>query len=409
MSEKSLDYTRRGFLSAAFSGLLSAGLLGISPRTAISRGRDEKEEKPKKKVIYRKLGKTDISIPIVSMGVMNSDNPEVVRASYEIGIRHFDSAAYYHGGRNEEMVGSVIKELGVRDEVVIATKIFDPSKRKGLGPEQYRDKIVAYCEESLKRLDTEYIDILYIHVVDSAEFARNEEVAAAMTQLKKQGKARYIGLSTHRNMHEVIKEAARTGIYDCLLTVFNFALQDHTELIDAIRKAASKGIGIIAMKTQAGSHQWARPEIGEKYDSATAATAALKWVLRNENITTAVPGYTTFEHMREDFSVASGLEYTEQEKKLLAENEIRMGMGFCRQCQLCLGTCPGGVDIPTLMRTHMYAVQYGNFHHARATLGEIPRELGLGICASCSHCSAICANRVVDVARRIADLKLIYA
>jgi hypothetical protein len=73
-------------------------------------------------VLQRTLGKTGLTIPVVSMGVMNADVPGLLRRAYEVGIRHFDTAAGYQQGRNEEMVGQVIKEMGVRDKVMISTK-----------------------------------------------------------------------------------------------------------------------------------------------------------------------------------------------------------------------------------------------------------------------------------------------
>src|SRR5437660_5450450 len=73
-------------------------------------------------LIQRTLGKTGLTMPVVSMGVMNADIPGLLRRSYELGIRHFDTAAGYEGGRNEEMVGSVIKDLGVPPAVIIATR-----------------------------------------------------------------------------------------------------------------------------------------------------------------------------------------------------------------------------------------------------------------------------------------------
>src|SRR5271166_454611 len=79
-------------------------------------------------VLQRTLGKTGLSLPVVSMGVMNADVPGLLRRAYELGIRHFDTAAGYQNGRNEEMVGQVIKEMGVRDQVVISTK--QPSPRR---------------------------------------------------------------------------------------------------------------------------------------------------------------------------------------------------------------------------------------------------------------------------------------
>ena len=322
MNGRDSNFTRRGFVSADFSGLVSAGLLGMSSNGSLAEEtRKDSPRSVKKDIIHRRLGKTEIELPIVSMEVMNADNPEVVRASYEIGVRHFDTAAYYQKGRNEKMVSRVIKELGVRDRVVVATNI------------------------------------------------------EAMTLLRKQGKARYIGVSTHARLHEIINEAVSTGVFDVVLTVINFTLANYTELLEAIENAASKGVGVVAMKTQAGSHRRSKPDLGDKYSSSTIATAALKWVLNNKNICTAIPGYTTFEHMNVDFSVASNLEYTSEEKKLLSDQRVKLGMGFCRQCRVCMSTCPRGVEIPSLMRTHMYAVQYSNFIRQEPPLMRSRRDM----------------------------------
>jgi predicted aldo/keto reductase-like oxidoreductase len=111
--------------------------------------------------------------------------------------------------------------------------------------------------------------------------------------------------------------------------------------------------------------------------------------------------------MKEDFSVASNLELTPEEASYLADKNIRAAVGFCQQCDGCLETCPNGVEIPTLMRTHMYAAQYANFHQARTALEEIPSRYGLKACESCSTCTARCAN-TVDIAHSIDELKAIY-
>jgi predicted aldo/keto reductase-like oxidoreductase len=112
--------------------------------------------------------------------------------------------------------------------------------------------------------------------------------------------------------------------------------------------------------------------------------------------------------MKEDVSVAFNLEYTEDEKRFLADNEMMMGLGFCHQCRECIASCPHGVAIPELMRTHMYAAQYSNFRQARATLDEIPAGRSIAACKGCDTCSARCAHHV-DIAYRIEDLKLMYA
>src|SRR5581483_10922288 len=113
---KQRDWNRREFIVKPIVWAGAAGLLArtdlLSADSANTAGA----------LVQRTLGKTGITLPVVSMGVMNADIPGILRRAYELGIRHFDTAAVYQQGRNEEMVGSVIKELGVRDRVTISTK-----------------------------------------------------------------------------------------------------------------------------------------------------------------------------------------------------------------------------------------------------------------------------------------------
>lgn len=407
MSDKGSDFSRRRFLSTAATGLVSAGLAGLAPSRPFAQQDPTEPDQPGGQIIHRTLGRTGFKLPIVSMGVMNANNPEIVQASYEIGMRHFDTAAGYQFGRNEQMVGSVINRLGVRDKVIIGTKIMTAAQRAGLSEQETRDKIIADCDASLRRLKTDYIDIFYVHSVQDPAEVGNQGLIDGLQILKDNGKIRFTGITTHTRMAETINAAVEGGFYDVVLTSINFTMADDTALLGAIANAASKGIGVVAMKTQAGGARWPNPASRKDFTSTTIATAALKWVMRNENIHTSIPGFTNYEHMREDFSVALNLEYTPDEEKLLSDNSVKLGMGFCRQCRTCLASCPDGVEVPTLMRVHMYSAQYANFHHARTTLKEIPAGAGLHKCLDCSICQAQCAN-AVDIARRIDELKAMY-
>jgi predicted aldo/keto reductase-like oxidoreductase len=133
----------------------------------------------------------------------------------------------------------------------------------------------------------------------------------------------------------------------------------------------------------------------------------LKWVLNHEEVATIIPGMTTFDQLDLDWSVASDLSYTEEERSFLAERDLQGLIQFCQQCKECLPTCPKGVDIPTLMRTHMYAAQYSNFTHARMTLDEIPARQSIFACGSCTECTARC-NNSINIAARIDTLKSMY-
>jgi len=359
---------------------------------------------PAAPVITRTLGNTGLRMPIVSMGVMNASIPGVVRRAYEVGMRHFDTAAGYQQGRNEEMLGKVIKELGVRNNVVISTKAFIPSPiRRTPGS---ANEIRKIFEGSLSRLQMDHVDILYYHSVDSADEAGLEGPLSALTALKKEGKTRFIGISTHSS-EAILNEAIRLGTYDVALIVINYTLASDKGLHDVIDRAARKGIGLVAMKTQAGGLTRPDPKLPKTLPSESQ-TALLKWVLQNESFATAIPGFTTFEQLEQNFTVARNLAYTESERQFLGDPKVTAQAEFCVQCGQCRADCPLQAEIPVLMRTHMYAVQYSNHGLARDTLAGIAPGKGLDACANCTSCRATC-RRSVNIARKISELRQITA
>jgi uncharacterized protein len=405
---------RRSFLASSAAGIAAGGLMTPLGKRALNL-QDIAPEKPVPKaaspIITRTLGRTGLKIPVVSMGVMNASLPDLVRRSFELGVRHFDTAAVYQRGRNEEMVGKVIKDLKVRDQAIIATKVFLMPPERKLPAEQIKELYLRSVEESLKRLQTDYVDILYIHNVTTVDEVHNAGAREALKILQKQGKTRFIGFSTHQNMAELIADAAKEDFWDVILTTYNFALSDDEKLNAALRAAAAKNIGLVAMKTQA-SQEWYVRELPENLQKLSQGTlvhpAMLKWVLQHPFITTAIPGYTTFQHMEENFSVARNLEFSAEEKKFLTLRNIKLAMGHCRQCTECVAQCPNHADVPALMRVHMYAASYRNFEHARMTLEEIEEGRSLANCTSCGSCRVKCRNGV-NVAARISELARIYA
>ena len=408
-SKKRLN--RREFISTALAGAASVGLLNrLAPAKDVPGSAPLVSQSPSgNRMSERKLGKTGIVVPVVSMGVMNADNPELVKKSYELGIRHFDTAYGYMRGRNEEMLGKVFTELKCRDKVVIATKIPPPRQRD---PQSAKTEFLRLAEISLKRLQTDHVEMMYIHDISAVENVHPPALVDALSQLKKEGKAGFVGFSTHANQAACLNEAARIGFYDVVLTAFNYAHAENRNLLDALANAAAKGIGLIAMKTQC-SQYWYRDGLSSVeqmyYEGAIIQSAVLKWVLRHDFIATAVPGYTTYEQLNEDVSAGLNLVLSPEEKKFLGDRKVKLAMAFyCRQCSQCVSSCPRGADIPAMMRTHMYAACYGNFYQARDTHDGIARGRGLETCASCDSCRARCVHRI-SIARRIDELKALFA
>jgi predicted aldo/keto reductase-like oxidoreductase len=402
---------RRQFISRTLAGAGAVRLLGWAETSGAGPAQAAPAAAGAKPFLTRTLGKTGIKLSVVNMGVMNADNPDLVRRAYELGMRHFDTAADYARGRNEEMVGGVLADLGARSNAVIATKVnIPPAQRESLSPAALKEAFIRIAEGSLKRLKTDYLDMLYIHDVSRVDDLRRKGFEDALAELKAQKKVRFVGFSTHQNMGACLDEATRTGFYDVVLVAYNYAMESDAALRRSIETAAAKGIGLVAMKTQC-MQSWYRDELPADqqafYSGSIVQTAVLKWALQNESIACAVPGFTTFRELDEDVAVARDLSFTPDEKKFLADRRIQLAMAHCVQCGECLETCPAGVDTRTLMRAHMY-LRYPNVFQARDTLESLPAGKGLDGCASCSSCAARCRGRI-DIGRRIGQLKVHFA
>jgi len=408
-SRKKLD--RREFFSTALAGAGAVAVLGRLGKPAVLRAQASPSAGASGALLTRALGKTGLTLPIVNMGVMNADNPELIRKAYELGIRHFDTAAGYQRGRNEEMVGRVLEELKARANSVIATKVaIPPEKRESLSPAELKAAFIRIFEGSLRRLRTDYVDMLYIHDVSRVEDLKRKGFEDALAELKSQKRVRFAGFSTHENMGPCLDEAVRGGFYEVVLVAFNYALAGNASLRRSLENASAKGIGLIAMKTQC-MQSWYRDMIPSDqqalYAGSVLQTAVLKWVLRHEFIHSAVPGFTTYDELEENIAVGRDLTLTPVEKKFLSDRNIKLAMAACVRCGECLASCPGGVDTPALMRAHMY-LRYPNVFQAKDTLASLPAGRGLDQCASCGSCQARCRGRV-DIGKRIEQLKLHFA
>jgi predicted aldo/keto reductase-like oxidoreductase len=351
------------------------------------------------KPIIRTLGKTGLKVPVVSMGVMNADNPAVVQAALESGITLLDTAAGYQRGRNEQMIGEVIKGRP-RDSYMIATKVPGRDRSmQGLDDAALEQNFLGKFDECLARLGLSHVEVLYLHNNTAPEHVQNPVIIGALQKAKKAGKARFIGITTHGNEPDVIRATIEAKAYDVVLTAYNFR-QDHVaEVRKAVAEAAAAGLGVVAMKTQAGAY-WDK----EKQQPINMR-AALKWVLNDPNVATAIPGFTTFDQLKEDISVVSDITLTPQELKDLRVGEQVAGL-YCQQCGQCLAGCPKGLPIPDLMRGYMYAYGYRNLGLAHELVGSL--DLAENPCGACASCTAVCAKGF-DVSGRVRDISRLRA
>lgn len=382
-------FNRRGFLKTGITG--AAGIMAFSPVLA-----SKEALQTEKNIVYRTLGKTGLKVPVVSFGVMRSDNPNLCKAAYEKGIKLFDTANGYLNGNSELMLGNLLKNYP-RNSFILETKVKPIGvSREGAPSDQTKaEDFLAKFQTSLTRLQMDYVDILFIHDVRNPELLEYKPLTDAVKKLKKDGKTKFIGFSTHANMASVINAAAATNNWDIILTSYNYKLDNIPEMDAALKKANDSGIGIVAMKTIPGGGF-----LDKEKTKSLNTTAAIKWALSNPNVHTTIPGMTAFDQLDLNVKILEDITLSDQEKKDILIASAEQGL-FCTGCSNCLRTCPLNLPVPDLMRAYMYAYGYSNPSMAYNLLSDL--GTGSSPCTDCQTCKVKCTNNF-SVKEKIADI-----
>ena len=187
MNKKEKNKSRREFLKKSMTGAV-----GLSLFPSVIKGKKKEEiakANNKKKLIYRTLGRTGIRVPVVSLG---ATNPNVTKAALDAGITYLDTAHRYGSGSHETMLGGVLKGRP-RDSFIIATKITTMVDYKtgllfkNITPAEFKADFNKKMELSLKRLQLDYVDILYLHGLNNPQLAREQSVKDHATICRRSG------------------------------------------------------------------------------------------------------------------------------------------------------------------------------------------------------------------------------
>ncbi len=379
--DNSRSITRRDFVKLGVAGTAAASL-GLSGLGSMLHAQSTPA------LTYRTLGRTGLKVTTLSFGAMLTPEWEVIRAGLDRGINYVDTARRYLGGKSESVVGRAIK--GIRDKVYVATKTRPDSSTKA--------DIIKDVETSLGQLQTDHIDVIQIHNLTDRSKAFNPEVREAYVKLREQGKVRFFGVTTHTNQAEVIDAVVDDPdrFFDTVLVQYNF--KSDPSVKQAIARAAKAGIGIIAMKTQAGGYE--TRELG----SISPHQAALKWVLQDRNVANAIPGMKKLEHI-DEFIPVMGMKLSLRDERVLGRYAQAIEPFYCTLCGECEGTCPNGVRISVVNRALMYAEGYKEPLLARETFREARAASG---CAGCTTCVARCANGL-NIAEKMQRARSLFA
>lgn len=374
--------SRRDFLKAGLA-ISAAGLAssaGIRPASG---------EEPR--VVYRTLGKTGLKVSGVGYGIGFVPIPKVVTRALDMGINYYDTSRVY--GDSENIFGGLIKGRD-RSKLVLATK--SANKRK--------KDILNDIDTSLKALGTDYVDVYHLHARDTPS-SIPDEALEAMQEVKKSGKARFLGFSNH-DPNRMVDFLLETKVFDVIQTTYSFAIGGFYR-DKAIKKLHDAGIGIIAMKvvvalTGLNLKNFENPPAKE----GDGPLSGIKWVLNNPAIGTTVPHMESIEELEMNFRAMSEPYTPADEKKLYVMNEL-IRPSYCRMCYQCSGKCPKGVPVTDVLRFLAYNDYCGNYHQARMSFSELPSEIRDIRCSDCSECAIECPNGVNVYARLVRAQELL--
>jgi predicted aldo/keto reductase-like oxidoreductase len=398
---------RRRFIQSVALGAFSASL---APAGLLSGKENQSFRRKKGQMFYRRLGRTNLNISEISLGGSPVPAKPILHQAIERGVNYIDTSHSYMNGNSERQIGQLFKEVG-RDKLHVSTKFH---LRKNWSEKSIIDSVNG----SLKRLQTDYIDVLLIHGVSNEENLTDERLLGAFEKLKKQGKYRFRGFSCHSNHHKVVKKAVDSGLYDMIQLGYNvFDITDTEkdyEVYDdylgqsGIRRlialAKSKDVGIIAMKTlKIGG----RRQNVEKYKTGntTLYQAMLKWVLENKNIASAVIEMLTFEQLEEDLSV-EGHSLSEKERKNLFRYVADNSKDYCHMCGSCQAKCPSGIKTTSILRYLAYHESYRKISLARQAYSRLKPSQTAAFCQNCGECEKACSYGVA-VQKKIKEAHLL--
>ena len=389
---------RRSFLRLGAITGLASGL----PTTALAGPPQNKPDNSAGVQRYVRLGKTELKISDISFGSsrLRPGEEHLVDHAYDLGVNYFDTAESYSNGHSEPVIGNALK--GKRDKVVIVTKTMTGSRTR-------QSTMMRSLEDSLRNLQTDYIDVYFDHAVNNISRLNNPEWKAFVEKAKQQGKIRFTGMSGHAgHLAECVEYAAENELFDVMLLAQNFGedpnfydkmtrsfdfVANQSGLPRAMKKAKEKDIGIVAMKVLRGAKlNDMRPH--EK-GGATFAQAAFRWSLNNQSVDAVIISMTSRDQIDEYLGASGSGAVTAEDMGLLEHYAQMTDMTYCRHaCNDCEGSCPYGVPIADVLRTRMYATDYGDFSFAKSEYSMLGDAASA--CLSCdgAPCKDACTHEI---------------
>jgi aryl-alcohol dehydrogenase-like predicted oxidoreductase len=362
------EVDRRGFLQTGARAAVSAVAAGT-----VSVGQAAPEPARKPVLPRRPLGKTGVDVTILNLGTWQSPGTDrLLRFAYANGVRYFDTADCYG---SEPAIARWLQAMPeVRKEIFLATKDHPTAPRE----------LIPMLDQRLASLQTDYLDLLFIHGIGPAEYGpqslewpKSKELKETIEAIKKSGKARFVGFSCHDPRRaEYLQAAAEGGFVDVIMLQYSPWIAKDSALNRALDACHKRGIGLVSMKQIRGHQELAevpRRVPGLKQRGLTPYQGLLHAIWTDERISSSCVSMRNTEQIREDSVAAANFKPLKAaELDQLRDACLAAGPTFCADCD---GRCAraAGTEAPLgdLARLLSYHDQDGRRTEARRLYGQL--------------------------------------
>ncbi|QEH35765.1 L-glyceraldehyde 3-phosphate reductase [Aquisphaera giovannonii] len=370
MSEgQSHPIDRRQFLQASAAATAAVASAGLVAGDASAQ--EAKANPAGTTLKTRKLGKTGVEVTLLNHGTVGEPAglARLLRTSYREGVRYYDTAEGYKN--SEKVIGDwLAAEPEVRKSIFLATKshVRTPSD------------MLKKLDQRLALLKTDYVDLLFFHGLDTSQtdWPKSKELKEAAEALKKTGKVKFVGFSTHdAKIAEQIRNAAEGGFIDVIMLKYTPWLDRDAPLNKALDACHAKGIGLVSMKQLAGQTQFTAEHVPSiKAKGLTPAQGLLQAIWTDERFSASCVTLRNTEQVVENadavrrFEPLKQAEIDELRDAVLASNPT-MCPGCDGRCSLAAGT---DAKLGDLARFYTYHESHGMRSVARESYAELAEE-----------------------------------
>ena len=372
MENKKPEFSRRDFLRTA--GAAGVGSV-LAPYAAGIAKTEAAEAQGPGTIPVRPFGKTGVNVSILSLGGMFDipSNQIILKQALRLGITYWDTANSYGYGKSEKGIGKFFKsDPEARRKVFLVTKSGDSD------PDGLEEKL----GESLERMNTSYIDLFFVHGIRSISEI-DDKTRAWAEKAKKQGRIKFFGFSTHRNMERCLLDAARLDWIDGIMLTYNFRIMHEPQMKEAVAACKEAGIGLTAMKTQGGgpvrTNSEAELELAGQFvqKGFTPEQAKLLAVWQEPYIASLCSQMPSMNILAANAAAAmKKTSLTSSDMRLFEELDRQTASDYCAGCgEICEPAMNSQVPVCDVMRYLMYSRNYGEKQLAAELFSEIPAEV----------------------------------